>query len=40
MNVQRHAPLNMHLGHIQSDGSVDIVKIFKNVSPGDQCPKL
>ena len=40
MNVQRHAPLNMHLGHIQSDGSVEIVNIFKNVSPGDQCPKL
>lgn len=40
MNVQRHAPLNMHLGHIQSDGSVEIVKIFKKVSPGDQCPKL
>ena len=40
MNVQRHAPLNMHLGHIQSDGSVEIVNIFKNVSPGAQCPKL
>ena len=40
MNVQRHEPLNMHLGHIQSDGSVEIVNIFKNVSPGDQCPKL
>ena len=40
MNVQRHAPLNMHLGHIQSDGSVEIVNIFKNVSPGEQCPKL
>ena len=40
MNVQRHAPLNMHLGHIQSDGSVEIVNNFKNVSPGDQCPKL
>ncbi len=40
MNVQRHAPLNMHLGHIQSDGSVEIVNIFNNVSPGDQCPKL
>ena len=40
MNDQRHAPLTMHLGHVQADGSVKIVNIFKNVDPGDQCPKL
>jgi urea transport system substrate-binding protein len=40
MNAQRHAPLTMYLGQVQSDGSVKIVKSFPNVSPGEQCPKL
>jgi branched-chain amino acid transport system substrate-binding protein len=40
MNDQRHAPLTMHLGHVLADGSVEIVNIFKDVDPGEQCPKL
>jgi branched-chain amino acid transport system substrate-binding protein len=40
INDQRHAPLTMHLGQVQSDGSVEIVEIFENVDPGDQCPDL
>ena len=40
MSDQRHAPLTMHLGHVLADGSVEIVNIFKNVDPGDQCPNL
>ena len=40
MSDQRHAPLTMHLGQVQSDGSVEIVEIFENVDPGDQCPDL
>nr|WP_159602031.1 substrate-binding protein [Starkeya nomas] len=39
MNHQRHAPLTMFLGEVQSDGSVTIIKKFDNVSPGEQCPK-
>lgn len=40
MNDQRHAPLTMYLGQVQADGSIKIVKVFQNVDPGDQCPKL
>jgi branched-chain amino acid transport system substrate-binding protein len=40
MSKQRHAPLTMYLGQVQADGSVRIVKTFKDVDPGDQCPKL
>jgi len=40
MSDQRHAPLTMHLGHVLADGSVEIVNIFKNVDPGEQCPNL
>jgi branched-chain amino acid transport system substrate-binding protein len=40
MSKQRHAPLTMYLGQVQADGSVKIVKTFKDVDPGDQCPKL
>ncbi len=40
MNKQRHAPLNMYLGQVQSDGSVKVIATFKNVDPGDQCPNL
>lgn len=40
INDQRHAPLTMHLGQVQSDGSVEIVEIFENVDPGEQCPDL
>jgi len=40
MNKQHHAPLTMYLGQVQQDGSVKVIQSFKNVDPGDQCPKL
>jgi urea transport system substrate-binding protein len=40
MSKQRHAPLTMYLGQAQADGSVKVLDSFKNVDPGDQCPKL
>ena len=40
MSKERHAPLTMYLGQVQADGSVKIVKSFKDVDPGEQCPQL
>jgi branched-chain amino acid transport system substrate-binding protein len=40
MNKQHHAPLTMYLGQIQADGSVKVAGTFKDVDPGEQCPKL
>jgi urea transport system substrate-binding protein len=40
MNKERHAPLTMYLGQVQKDGSVKILDTFKDVDPGEQCPKL
>jgi len=40
INDQRHAPLTMHLGNVLADGSIEIVKIFENVDPGEQCPSM
>jgi len=40
MNDQRHAPLTMYLGQVQSDGSVKILQTVKDVKPGEQCPNL
>lgn len=40
MNDQRHAPLTMYLGQVKGDGSVNIISTFKDVDPGEQCPKL
>lgn len=40
MNKQRHAPLTMYLGQVQKDGSVKTLSTFKDVDPGEQCPKL
>lgn len=40
MNKQRHAPLTMYLGQVQEDGSVEVIRSFKNVDPGEQCPHL
>ncbi len=40
MRKQRHAPLTMYLGQVQTDGSVKIVETFKDVDPGDQCPNM
>lgn len=40
MNKQRHAPLTMYLGQVKGDGSVEMISTFKDVDPGEQCPKL
>jgi urea transport system substrate-binding protein len=40
MSRERHAPLTMYLGQVQADGSVKVIKSFKDVDPGDQCPNL
>ena len=40
MDKQRHAALTMYLGKVASDGSVEVVKSFKNVDPGEQCPQF
>ncbi|MBV9782647.1 MAG: substrate-binding protein [Acidisphaera sp.] len=40
MDKEHHAPLTMYLGQVQQDGSVKVIQSFKNVDPGDQCPKL
>ena len=40
MDKQRHAALSMYMGQAQPDGSIKILEAFKNVSPGEQCPKL
>jgi branched-chain amino acid transport system substrate-binding protein len=40
MNKQRHTPLTMYLGQVQSDGSVKVIESFRNVDPGAQCPAL
>lgn len=40
MNKQRHAPLTIYLGQVQADGNVKLLETFKDVDPGEQCPKL
>ncbi|SDB40159.1 substrate-binding protein [Pseudomonas sp. NFACC13-1] len=40
MNANRHTPLAMRLGQIQSDGSIRILETQEGVSPGTQCPNL
>ena len=40
MDKQHHAALTMYLGQVQGDGSVKVVGTFKDVDPGEQCPKL
>ena len=40
MNKQRQAPLTMYLGQVQKDGGIKLLESFKNVDPGEQCPKL
>jgi branched-chain amino acid transport system substrate-binding protein len=37
--VNRHAALNMYLGQIQADGSMQLIETFYNVQPGPQCTK-
>ena len=40
MDKEHHAPLTMYLGQVQGDGSVKVIQTFKDVDPGDQCPRL
>ena len=40
MGDEHHAPLTMYLGQVQKEGSVKVVSTFKDVGPGEQCPKL
>jgi urea transport system substrate-binding protein len=40
MNKQHHTPLTMYLGQVKDGGSVEVIKTFENVDPGEQCPKL
>jgi urea transport system substrate-binding protein len=40
MDKEHHAPLTMYLGQVQADGSVKVIQTFRNVDPGQQCPKL
>lgn len=40
MDKQRHAPLTMYLAQVQKDGTVKVLGTFKDVDPGEQCPKL
>ncbi len=40
MDKQRHAPLTMYLGQVQPDGSVEVIKSFEAVDPGEQCPQF
>jgi branched-chain amino acid transport system substrate-binding protein len=40
MTKQRHAPLTMYLGQVKEDGSVEVIKAFESVDPGDQCPQF
>ncbi len=40
MDKQHHAALTMYLGQVQKDGSIKLLESFKNVDPGEQCPKL
>ncbi len=40
MSKERHAPLTMYLGQVQADGSVKVLESFKDVDPGNQCPKV
>jgi urea transport system substrate-binding protein len=40
MDKERHTPLTMYLGQVAADGSVTLMSSFKDVDPGNQCPKL
>lgn len=40
MDKQRHAALTMYMGQVQKDGTIKILETFKDVDPGEQCPKL
>ena len=40
MDKEHHAPLTIYLGQVGSDGSESLISTFKDVDPGDQCPRL
>jgi urea transport system substrate-binding protein len=40
MDKQRHAALTMYMGQVQKDGGIKLLETFKDVDPGEQCPKL
>lgn len=40
MDKEHHAVLTMYLAQIGDGGKISIVKEFKNVDPGNQCPNL
>lgn len=40
MSKQRHAPLNMYLGRVAADGSVELIRSFPDLDPGEQCPQF
>jgi branched-chain amino acid transport system substrate-binding protein len=40
MNKQRHTPLTMYLGQVTANGTVEVIRSFPNVDPGDQCPQF
>ena len=40
MDKEHHAPLTIYLGQVGSDGSESLISTFKDVDPGNQCPKL
>ncbi|WP_110651063.1 substrate-binding protein [Salinicola peritrichatus] len=40
MDKQHHAALTMYLGRVTGDGSVEVVRSFENVDPGEQCPQF
>jgi branched-chain amino acid transport system substrate-binding protein len=40
MDKEHHASLTIYLGQVQQDGSETLISTFKDVDPGDQCPRL
>jgi len=40
MDKEHHAPLTMYLAQVQDDGGIKLIKSFKDVDPGNQCPNL
>jgi urea transport system substrate-binding protein len=40
ISKEHHPTLTMYLGQFQADGAPKLIKVFKNVNPGDQCPNL
>jgi urea transport system substrate-binding protein len=30
----------MYLGRVEADGSVEVIAVFEDVDPGEQCPQF